>query len=225
MTSRLAACIASASYPHGCMVFKYVKPTVPMTPALQEAAPTFKRPIRGPPNHPTPLSAVTRWRPSTNDPELNSSSPRVAIAQSEPQGRRSCFKARAQIHSTALTSPPLFPLLHRRRPRCSTPLPRQANTVATTTLATSISHRLFEVDLDHHPPQHQHRPRRGPGQRRRSPDRHAQPPIELAIDYFEARTADGPGKTPQRAPPSQGLRKAATSPPTASKAASPPSPT
>ncbi len=204
MTSRLPACTSlGILLLTGCMVGpKYVKPTVPMTPAFKENAPeAFKEDSSWQPAKPSDTTLRGDWWTIFNDPELNALEPQVAAANQNLKAAEARFReARAQIQFNRSNLAPTIstaPTAGGLRESNSRPYLSQANTInnnGTGDIVLPIELN-YEVDL-------WGRIRRSISAAREEAQASAGDlqtamlslQSELAIDYFEARTADAQEK-------------------------------
>jgi NodT family efflux transporter outer membrane factor (OMF) lipoprotein len=204
MTSRLAACtIFTTLLLTGCMVGpKYIKPTGPMTPAYKENAPeAFKEDNSWHPAKPSDTVLRGDWWTIFNDPELNTLEPQVATTNQDLKAAEARFReARAQIKFNRASLAPNISAApsagglreSNGRPYMSAASTINNNGTGDIQLPIDLS---YEVDL-------WGRIRRTISASREEAQASAGDlqtamlslQSELAIDYFEARTADAQEK-------------------------------
>jgi NodT family efflux transporter outer membrane factor (OMF) lipoprotein len=204
MTSRLPACTSlGILLLSGCMVGpKYAKPTTPMTPAFKENAPeAFKEDSSWQPAKPSDTTLRGDWWTIFNDPELNALEPQVAAANQNLKAAEARFReARAQIQFNRSNLAPTIstaPTAGGLRESNARPYVNPINTInnnGTGDIVLPIELN-YEVDL-------WGRIRRSISAAREEAQASAGDlqtamlslQSELAIDYFEARTADAQEK-------------------------------
>jgi NodT family efflux transporter outer membrane factor (OMF) lipoprotein len=204
MTSRLPACTSlGILLLSGCMVGpKYVKTTTPMTPAFKENAPeAFKEDSSWQPAKPSDTTLRGDWWTIFNDPELNALEPQVAAANQNLKAAEARFReARAQIQFNRSNLAPTIstaPTAGGLRESNGRPYVNPVNTINNNGTGDIILpiELNYEVDL-------WGRIRRSVSAAREEAQASAGDlqtamlslQSELAIDYFEARTADAQEK-------------------------------
>src|SRR6185437_8445297 len=189
----------AAVFLSGCMVGpKYVKPTVPLAPSYKETAPpadSFKEDPNWHPAQPADTALRSDWWTIFGDPQLNELEPKVAAANQDLKAAEARFRqARALIQYSRSGLAPTIgvsPAVGGERASANRPYFNKANgsnSLADLQLPFDFN---YEIDL-------WGRIRHGVSAAREQAQASAADmqtallslQAELAIDYFEARSAD-----------------------------------
>ncbi len=201
VTSSLAVFSSAALLLSGCMVGpKYVKPTVPLAPAYKEATPatsTFKEDANWHPAQPADTALRGDWWTIFGDAELNRLEPKIAAENQDLKAAEARFRqARAMIqYNRSGLSPTLGVSPFAGGERQSANRPYFTSTSSSTADLQLPLDLNYEIDL-------WGRIRHGVNASREEAQASAADmqtallslQAELAIDYFEARTADAQEK-------------------------------